>query len=371
MVAGSPAEAQATRAAQESESNSRLLSPEEGRAIVNAALEQGQPERGAQDCSHLVHQAYLDVGFAYPYASSFELYTGNENFVRVSQPHPGDLIVWPGHVGIVVEPLEHSFYSLVSTGLELQNYQGPYWRSRGKPRFYRYKVESGEILTAVQLPASKRTLNSRKTHESALVIEEREVTEDATSRRSLKTASDRGRAGNDPPASPAVAAASGATNVPESMIVTSGNKPPTKEEVSRSIGELSKACGNVLRADNPSKLLVPVVIFERLQVQRLEIKRDHGWARLQIDSRATIAGGATEYKRRREKVSWELRRTANGWEAIRPTDRSYVPQDVAVRNLAGQLAQLSSADGAAAHDETVLRQESQLASLLSGLLENK
>jgi hypothetical protein len=116
---------------------------------------------------------------------------------------------------------------------------------------------------------------------------------------------------------------------------------------------------------------MPVVIFERLHVERLEIKRDHGWARLQIDSRATIAGGETSYTRRREKVRWELRRTELGWEAIRPAGKAYVPNDVAVRNLAAQLALLTEGDGAAARQEAVLRQESHLANLLSALLQNK
>jgi len=106
-------------------------------------------------------------------------------------------------------------------------------------------------------------------------------------------------------------------------------------------------------------------------VERLEIKRGHGWARLQIDSRATIVGGKAEYKRRSEKVRWELRKTESGWEAVAPADRMYVPNDVAVRNLAAQLARLTETDGDAAHSETVLRQESQLANLLSGLLDNK
>jgi len=44
---------------------------------------------------------------------------------------------------------------------------------------------------------------------------------------------------------------------------------------------------------------------------------------------------------------------------------------LAVRNLAAHLARLTERDGAAAHQETVLRQESQLANLLSALLENK
>jgi hypothetical protein len=84
-----------------------------------------------------------------------------------------------------------------------------------------------------------------------------------------------------------------------------------------------------------------------------------------------MAGGQTDYKRRREKVRWELRRTESGWEAITPTDRTYVPEDVAVRNLAAQLAWLTEGDGAAAHQEAVLRQESQIATLLSVLLKSK
>jgi hypothetical protein len=76
-------------------------------------------------------------------------------------------------------------------------------------------------------------------------------------------------------------------------------------------------------------------------------------------------------KRRNEKVRWELRRTKSGWEAVLPTDRTYVAQDAAVRNLAAQLARLTESDGAATHQEAVLRQESQLANLLSGLLDKK
>jgi hypothetical protein len=371
MVAGSPAKAQVPSASQGSGSNSRLLSAEEGRAIVDAARDQDQPARGARDCSHLVHQTYLDAGFEYPYASSFDLYAGNENFVRVRKPQPGDLIAWPGHVGIVLDPREHSFYSLVSTGLEAQNYEGAYWRSRGRPRFYRYKVENAEILTAAKAPASTRSSNSAKQQEARAVIEERSAAETPASHRPPNTASERTRIGYGLPAPPAPTAATTMFEVLRSIIIAEGNKQPTSSQVAEGISELSNASGNVLREDDLSKLTLPVVIFERLHVERLEIKRDHGWARLQIDSRATIAGGEMDYKRRREKVRWELRRTESGWEAITPADRTYVPNDVAVRNLAAHLARLTERDGAAAHQETVLRQESQLANLLSALLEIK
>jgi len=144
-VFGIPAARGQTDPPPQSESNSRLLTAEEGRAIVNTAWGWEQSAEGTQDCSHLVHRVYLLAGFDYPYASSFDIYAGNENFGRVKTPQAGDLIAWPGHVGIVVDPLQHSFYSLVSTGLEAQNYNGPYWRSRGRPRFYRYKVEERVI----------------------------------------------------------------------------------------------------------------------------------------------------------------------------------------------------------------------------------
>ena len=369
--AGSPqanAQAQSTSASQESVPSSRLLSAEEGRAIVEAARDQDQP---AQDCSHLVHQTYLNAGFEYTYASSFELYAGNENFERVKKPQAGDLIVWPGHVGIVLDPLEHSFYSLVSTGLEAQNYLGPYWVSRGRPRFYRYKIENAEIMTASKTPASSRASHSAKPQEAEVAVEEQSPVATSNSNRPPKAVSERTRVVNGPAAVPAPVVESNTFEVPHSIVIGAGNKRPTTSQVAEGISELSNAAGTVLRSDGPSKLAVPVVIFERFQVERLEIKRDHGWARLQIDSRATIVGGEANYKRRREKVRWELRKTESGWEAIAPTDRTYVPNDVAVRNLAAQLARLTEGDGSAAHQETVLRQESQLANLLSGLLENK
>lgn len=102
---------------QQSASATRLLKPEEGLRIVNTASEHEQQLRRKPDCSHLVHQIYLLAGFGYPYASSFDLYAGSENFSRVKTPQPGDLIIWPGHAGIVLDPVQHTFYSSVRSGL--------------------------------------------------------------------------------------------------------------------------------------------------------------------------------------------------------------------------------------------------------------
>jgi hypothetical protein len=101
------------------------------------------------------------------------------------------------------------------------------------------------------------------------------------------------------------------------------------------------------------------------------MKRDHGWARLQVESRVFIDKGAMQRKPLHENVRWELRRLPTGWEVVVPPDRTYVPHDVAVKNLAAQLAQLTQSNAASAHDMSVMRQESRIANLLGALLEIK
>jgi len=365
------AHAQSTAAATQSGRNFRLMTAAEGREIVTAALEQDQVPSGAQDCSHVVHEFYLDAGFEYPYASSLEIYTGNENFARMKTPRAGDLIAWPGHVGIVVDPAEHSFYSLVSTGLETQFYEGPYWKSRGKPRFYRYKVVGAGILNARKTLPPQRNSNTTNQRRGAAVLEESPPVESVGSNRPPNAVSERKAVLYGPQNSDIPEASNDSAEATSSMLISAGTKRPTRDEIADGISELSNAAGSILRSDDPMKLSLPLVIFERFEVEKVEIKRDHGWAHLKVATRVLLAGGGMDSKRRNEKVRWELRRTKSGWEALAPTDRTYVPQDAAVRNLAAQLARLTESDGAAAHQEIVLRQESQLANLLSGLLDKK
>jgi hypothetical protein len=147
VIGAVSAGAQTGLPARENAPNLRLMSVAEGRAIVRTAFQGDEREQEAQDCSHVVHAVYAAAGFAYPYASSFEIYSGDGNFARVKYPRAGDVIAWPGHVGIVVNPAQHSFFSLVRTGLEEQDYESAYWQSRGRPRFYRYKVVPHESMT--------------------------------------------------------------------------------------------------------------------------------------------------------------------------------------------------------------------------------
>lgn len=99
--------------------------------------------RAGLDCSHLVHDIYLRAGFPYAYATSNEIYDGVDGFRRTYHPLAGDLIVWRGHVGIVLDPDEHTFLSELRTGVKVSQFDTNYWKKRGHPRFYRYSAGNG------------------------------------------------------------------------------------------------------------------------------------------------------------------------------------------------------------------------------------
>ena len=114
------------------------LSPDDGLSVIAAALDARVQATRQRDCSHLVHAIYLRAGFPYPYASSSDLYDGADDFQRVTRPQPGDLVVWPGHVGIVINPAQRAFFSRLRQGPGIDAYDADYWKERGQARFYRY-----------------------------------------------------------------------------------------------------------------------------------------------------------------------------------------------------------------------------------------
>jgi hypothetical protein len=81
-----------------------------------------------------------------------------DGFKRVLHPKPGDLIVWQGHVGIVVDPAETTFLSALRSGVKVSSYESQYWKRRGKPHFLRF-VGSVENVTTQW--ATRRVVSSR------------------------------------------------------------------------------------------------------------------------------------------------------------------------------------------------------------------
>lgn len=117
---------------------SRRLTSDDRLSLLAAALDAHVQGESEPDCSHLVHTIYVAAGFPYDYVPSSDLYAGAVNFQRVKSPLPGDLVVWRGHVGIVIKPSRHTFFSYLSSGPGTDNYEAAYWKQRGRPRFYRY-----------------------------------------------------------------------------------------------------------------------------------------------------------------------------------------------------------------------------------------
>lgn len=124
-------------------SNVRLLTRAQGLSIAHVAMNSRPPVRTRYDCSHFVHGLYQKAGFPYEYAPSSTLYAGVSEFRRVVSPQPGDLAVWPGHAGIVINPARHSFLSVLHTGPGVDQYDSRYWQYRGHPRFLRYVRRKG------------------------------------------------------------------------------------------------------------------------------------------------------------------------------------------------------------------------------------
>jgi len=132
-----------------------LLSKNEGKAVVAVALASRRHANSRRDCSHLVHAIFEQAGFPYQYANSASIYTGVSEFRQVGRPRPGDLVVWPGHVGIVLNPRQHSFFSALRSGADVDSYNAPYWKERGRARFYRYVKPAGGNARATDHRASR------------------------------------------------------------------------------------------------------------------------------------------------------------------------------------------------------------------------
>jgi hypothetical protein len=349
--------------AQDDSLGARLLNGDEGVTLVSTAMEQRAKPGRKPDCSHLVHQIYDSAGFPYPYASSFDLYDGIDNFRRISTPRPGDLIVWRGHVGIVTDPAEHAFYSSVTSGLRTEYYDSPYWRTQGHPRFFRYVLRGSGELTAskTSVPMNNATSQSR-----AQVVS---VHKESSDEPALSTGAPIGGA-NPTLSASFTSSLTHPLALPSSIMVVAAGNRPTEEEVGEAISEFNSGAGNLLRgwpAADPRRI---VTVYDQLRVERVELKRDRGRVSAQIGGRLSLGGKGIEGQRHSEKLVCELRNTPQGWQLQMPANRAYVPRDVAVRVLAGQLALLTQNPAAPNDSGRSQQQQSEIVRALSFLFDS-
>ena len=343
----------------------RLVTRDEGLAIVDAISDHHQSLRGRRakpDCSHLVNDIYDLAGFPYPYAKSADLYRGQASFVRVSVPQPGDLIVWRGHVGLVLDPRQHLFYSSLRSGLDTEDYTSAYWRRRGTPRFYRYRAATDPTILTARRSSPRNDMQGSFRTQLVSQSTTDEARTNLTSRDSLEPLS----ISDDGQPVQKVSRAEEANHA-SNFSINIGNKKPTTEQVKEAISKTYQSVSQGLNADSLLRSKSTVVIFTQLRVEQLEFKGKHGWASVSIDTQATLTSGVLDKAARHDAQRWEMQRAKSGWTIIAPTQNIYVPRALAVRIFAQQLAQLTDQNSASMTATSDL-QEGRLASLLNALL---
>ncbi|MGA8443223.1 MAG: hypothetical protein WB762_20785 [Candidatus Sulfotelmatobacter sp.] len=301
----------------------RLLTPNEGLEILGAALDSHHHHSDvSSDCSHLVHGLYERAGFHYEYASSSDLYEGTDEFRRVATPQPGDLAVWRGHAGIVVNPTQHSFFSMLHSGPGVDSYDSPYWKQRGQPRFFRYlkPTPSGVLNTSIRTASWQPT-----------------VSNEAEPYGPAPDGPVSGIAGR--PSSEATASAKLAKNMPVDagafpvVILTSGR--PDSDQVSSAF---LQACN-----DSEEKLVGrDLFVFDHFEVKKVHITGNQGWIEIQIDELFSLTEGEAEIHKQSERQRWALRREdKRSWKLTPSRNAIYLPRHTAERVLAHELAQLT------------------------------
>ncbi len=334
---------------------SRLLGRDDGLTVIAAALESRAHMGSKPDCSHLVQAIYKRAGFPYPYGSSSDLYMGIDDFQRVGQPQPGDLVVWPGHVGIVINPARHFFFSALRSGLGIDSYDAPYWRERGRLRFYRY-------IRVV--PATDRAGNTRAPRVTPTKLESTESHDDP----------EPARAGFDPhervgsqtePYSESLERTPESIPIPGVQLLKSPRPRPA--EINKAVLQVFNDTGQALRGKEVFELSRPLIVFDQLQVEGVHAKGDQGWIEVRISQLLSLTKGRLNQKRHKQRYRWVLRRQdRETWEVVLPQEAIYVPRDAAVSIFAHQLAVLTEGTGQAVRP---VQEKALLAQYLSMLLE--
>jgi hypothetical protein len=327
--------------------NVRLLDENDGLAVLGAALETRHKSAQSSDCSHLVHTIYEKAGFSYKYESSRDLYAGDEDFQRVWHPQAGDLIVWPGHAGIVVNPAQHTFYSALRSGFGVQPYDSVYWKGRGRPRFFRYiKARPSQVLAARRVAGLKPAgLNSTERDRGA-----------------ANGASVDSDDSNDESVTPAETEAA-LTPVPAAVVFSR----PKAELIKAALAEHFQAPVETSSSKPQLDVRQPGVAFDRFDVQKIHVKGEIGWVQIHFHGMVGLNEPDTPSAKPRDTQRFMMRHAgSDGWELILPGDAAYWPRDVAVKMLAHQLASLADSGSAGKPEQKLL-----LVRWLNTLLESR
>ena len=318
--------------------NTVLVSPEQGEAVAAFALHAERRIHPKPDCSHLVHLLYARAGLIYPYEDSRVLYRGISDFTRVKTPQPGDLVVWLGHVGIVLSPEEKTFLSSVRSGILTESWTAPHWARRGRPRFYRYRIgpdadmnllaaimgddrrpqmearSSSRIPPFVQLPSSAAHTIADSDADGA----QQERTE--SSQQDIKNTDESGHDSG-------------------SIVATINQRQmPSRRQIAAAILESSRTRATQLIGGETLDVARPFSIFSQLAVKRIKIKHENGSVTLQLSETMCQEDGRILPARTMERELTISRRSEGVWGISDPQERTYLVEEQALEIFERQAA---------------------------------
>lgn len=317
-----------------------LLSAKQGAMLVDYALQAGERLTRQPDCSHLVHLIYSHAGLNYSYQPSRALYAGVEDFERVTRPQPGDLIVWRGHVGIVVSPREKTFFSSVRSGIITESWKEAQWLRRGRPRFLRYRIgpESDlELLASVGRSAEDGIADASDG--------QTDTSSDDVASKAVQQEDD-----DEPQDTAPTDSASGAGIV---AVIKQRSKPSKKEIVSAVLENSKKSAEALLGPETSIRADRPISVFSRVDVRDIKLRHEKGTVVLKFTEMMAVEPGKVLPGKTVERV-FSISKTTDGgsssWLITDPQMRTYVPQAQALNVFAHQAELMlhDSPNGAAA-----------------------
>jgi len=324
LLCGTLTVAAAARNAASAANGGGLLSAEQGAMLVDYALEAGARLHAKPDCSHLVHLIYSRAGLNYGYQPSRALYAGVEDFQRVTRPQQGDLIVWRGHVGIVVSPREKTFFSSVRSGIITESWVADQWRRRGRPRFLRYRIG----------PESDLELLASVAHSDGDAIAQ--ATDPPTDTNSDDAASE--VAENEDDDEPQdTAPKDSASNAGIVAVIKQRNKPSRKEIASAVLESSNQAAKALLGPDGDIRPDQPISVFSRVEVENIKIRHESGTVVLKFTEMMAIEQGRVlpgKTVERELNISKNTEAGSIQWVITDPRMRTYIPQAQALNVFA-------------------------------------
>jgi hypothetical protein len=311
-----------------------LVSPEQGEALAAFALQSEGRVHPKPDCSHLVHLLYARAGLIYPYEDSRVLYRGISDFQRMKTPQPGDLVVWLGHVGIVLSPEEKTFLSSVRSGIHTEAWTAAHWARRGRPRFYRYRIGPSanmNLLAAIMFDETRVLGDTRGDVRSSTSAQLPFPDGKPTVARVEEDGLQAGRGGSLPQDSvtgpPEHESDSDSASI---VAMIAQRQTPNKRQISTAFVESSNARARRLITGEKLDLSNPFSVFDRVEVEKINIQHGGGWITLKLGEAVSQEAGKVLPGKTVERVLSIVRRNDGVWVISDPQDRTYLAQENAL-----------------------------------------